>query len=65
MAALEEELYEDLDYEEAEGMAAMEDELEMEDLGACPSSGPSDAGTGGVAIAGPALRPLRRPLPGG
>ncbi len=33
MAALEEELYEDLDYEEAEGMAAMEDELEMDEFG--------------------------------
>lgn len=34
MAALEEEFYEDLAYEEAEGAAAMEDELEMGDLAA-------------------------------
>jgi hypothetical protein len=33
MAALEEELYDDLAYEEAEGAAALEDELEMEELG--------------------------------
>lgn len=33
MAAFEEELYEDLGYEEAEGAAAMEDEFEMEEFG--------------------------------
>jgi hypothetical protein len=32
MAALEEDLFEDLAYDEAEGVAAMEDELEMDDL---------------------------------
>ncbi len=32
MAALEEDLYEDLAYEEAEGVAAMEDELEMDEF---------------------------------